>query len=65
MKWAERTLRRVPSSAEFDLYGRVAEFPAERARERLGYHPEFPMGLGIEKSVQWLLHEGVVAGRGG
>jgi nucleoside-diphosphate-sugar epimerase len=62
MKWAERTLRRVPSSAEFDLYGRDVHFPTARAAERLGYRPAVDMAAGIDLSRQWLQHEGVVAG---
>jgi nucleoside-diphosphate-sugar epimerase len=64
MKWAERTLRTVPSPAEFDLYGRAARFPSDKARDRLGYRPAVAMDRGIALSVAWLRHEGVVTGRG-
>jgi nucleoside-diphosphate-sugar epimerase len=63
MKWTERALRRVPSAAEFDLYGRVAHFPNAKAEERLGYRPLVDMRRGIELSALWLAHEGIVEPR--
>jgi nucleoside-diphosphate-sugar epimerase len=65
MKWTERTLRRVPSSAEFDLYGRDAHFPTTKAAELLAYRPAVDMTRGVELSRLWLQHEGVVEARGG
>ena len=60
MKWVRSTLQRVPSQAEYDLYGRKVVFPTDRAREDLGYRPLVPMTEGVAASVQWLRHEGVV-----
>jgi nucleoside-diphosphate-sugar epimerase len=60
MKRVELILRKVPSSAEFDLYGRDAEFPYRKAKEELGYGPAVDMARGIELSTCWLRHEGVV-----
>lgn len=59
MKKTEQILRKVPSSAEFDLYGRNAEFPTVRARDDLGYTPAVDMARGIELSTLWLSHEGI------
>lgn len=63
MKWVQSTLRKVPSQAEYDLYGRQVAFPTERARDELGYRPLVPMAEGVSTSVQWLRHEGVVRSR--
>ncbi len=64
MKWLQGSLQRVPSPAEYDLYGRVVDFSTEKARRDLGYDPAFDMERGVEESIQWLLHEGVVETRG-
>jgi len=63
MKWLQGLLQRVPSPAEYDLYGRVVDFPTERARSDLGYEPRIGMTDGVASSVEWLLHEGVVVPR--
>jgi len=60
MKGLQGALARVPSPAEYELYGRRAWFPSDRARSELGYEPDTPMQTGVALSVQWLLHEGVV-----
>lgn len=60
MKWVESTLRRTPSFQEFDLYGRVAHFPAGKAEKQLGYRPVVPVDDGVHLSAQWLAHVGVV-----
>lgn len=60
MKWTEGMLRRVASSAELDLYGRVADFPVEKVRQALGYDPVVAMDRGVAMSAHWLEHEGVV-----
>ena len=60
MKWLQGALQKVPSPGEYDLYGRVADFPTERAEADFGYRPAFDMARGVDLSVRWLLHEGVV-----
>jgi nucleoside-diphosphate-sugar epimerase len=60
MKGLQNALARVPSPAEYDLYGRVVEFPTDRAEKDFGYVPRIDMARGIASSVQWLIHEGVV-----
>ena len=64
MKWTESMLRKVPSSAEFDLYSRQASFPADKAGRLLGYHPAVSMEQGVRTSARWLSHHGVVAPSG-
>lgn len=63
MKRMEAILRRVPSSAEYDLYGRSVDFPTDRARSELGYVPSVPLAEGVRLSAAWLRHEGVVRDR--
>lgn len=60
MKWLQQALLRVPSPAEYDLYGRVVDFSTERAEADFGYRPRIDMRRGIESSARWLIHEGVV-----
>ena len=60
MKGLQNALARVPSPAEYDLYGREVDIPTDRAARDLGYAPRVDMAEGIRTSVQWLLHEGVV-----
>lgn len=59
MKGVQGALLSVPSTAEYDLYGRVVHFPIDRARAELGYDPKIDMAKGVELSAQWLAHEGV------
>ncbi len=59
MKGVQGALLSVPSTAEYDLYGRVVHFPIDRARADLGYEPKVDMHRGVELSVAWLEHEGV------
>jgi nucleoside-diphosphate-sugar epimerase len=63
MKWTQSTLRKVPSPAEYDLYGRTVDVSGKRAEDGLGYRPQFGMKRGVELSAEWLLHEGVVRAR--
>lgn len=57
IKSVQNRLQRVPSPAEYDLYGRVVSFDASRAREELGYQPRVTAERGIAHSAAWLLHE--------
>lgn len=58
MKGVQGSLQRVPSPAEYDLYGRVVEFPTRRAELELGYVPQVGMAEGVARSAAWLRHEG-------
>lgn len=64
MKGVERSLRKMPSGAEFDLYGRRAHFPWIKARALLGYEPVVPLDHGVHMSALWLRHHGQVEPRG-
>ena len=56
MKGVQSTLRKVPSGAEYDLYGRVVDFPTDRARADLGFEPAVDMENGIDLSAAWIEH---------
>jgi nucleoside-diphosphate-sugar epimerase len=58
MKGAEAAIRQSPTQGEFLLYGRVADFPTDKAAAHLGYRPRFSMADGIDLSVRWLRHHG-------
>lgn len=60
MKWLQGSLQKVPSPAEYDLYGRVVDFAGEKAARELGYTPRVDMAGGVASSAAWLRHEGVV-----
>ena len=60
MKGVEKVLRSVPSPAEYDLYGRVVDFPTNEAERVLGYRPRVGLDEGVRLSAAWLMHEGVV-----
>lgn len=60
MKKVEATLKTSPSSDELDLYERKAFYPNDKAREMLGFTPRFGMERGLDRSVAWLEHHGVL-----
>ncbi|HEV8380330.1 MAG TPA: NAD-dependent epimerase/dehydratase family protein [Gemmatimonadales bacterium] len=64
MRRAESLIRSVPSSDEFDLYGRTAFYVTGKAQRMLGYEPKFTMAQGIALSVAWLRHEGYLRNGG-
>lgn len=57
IKSVEGLLRSVPAPAEYDLYGRVVDFPTHRAHTELGYCPSIDAQSGVRQSVAWLRHE--------
>lgn len=60
MKGVEATLKSTPTPNQLDLYERKAFYPIDKARDLLGYEPRFGMGLGVQRSVEWLRHHGVL-----
>jgi nucleoside-diphosphate-sugar epimerase len=57
IKGVQTRLQRVPSPAEYDLYGRQVLFTSRRAETELGYRPEVGPAEGIGSSAVWLLGE--------
>lgn len=63
MQFAERTIKKTPTSGEFDLLTRAATFSTEKAQRLLDYAPRVDMQAGIASSVAWLEHHGYVQSR--
>ena len=63
MRATERRLKTAPSRAEMALFGRNARFPADKAREVLGFVPAISTDEGTRLSAAWLRHEGFLLGR--
>ena len=63
MKGAEGAIKQSPTAGEFRLYSLTSTYPADKARELLGYAPAFSMSEGIDLSVRWLAHNGYVKNR--
>lgn len=61
MKSVEGAIRRAPTTAEFDLYGKELSVSTEKASRLLGYQPGFDLGRGVERSAAWLKHHGYAA----
>lgn len=57
IKSVQTRLQRVPSPAEYDLYGRQVRFSSDRASAELGYRALVTSESGIAQSAAWLLHE--------
>ena len=60
MLFAESTIKKTPTTSEFDLLRKRASFSTRKAAERLGYEPRIDMTAGIEYCVGWLRHHGYV-----
>jgi len=58
MLFAENTIKKTPTTGEFDLLTRRASFPTGKAAERLGFEPRIDMATGIGYSVAWLRQHG-------
>jgi len=58
MLFAESTIKKTPTTGEFDLLTKQASFSTQKAAEQLGYEPRVDMAAGIEYSVAWLRHHG-------
>jgi len=58
MLFAERAIKKTPTTSEFGLLTKRASFPTKKAEERLGWIPQIDMGRGIAYSVAWLEHHG-------
>lgn len=64
MKSFEKSIRTTPSLAELSLYNRDALYLTTKAQDMLGYGPRFDVDSGLEMTVRWLNHLGLVDQRG-
>jgi nucleoside-diphosphate-sugar epimerase len=58
IKQTENTLKTTPTSSELELFQRQATYDISRARNVLGYEPEYGAEKGIDVSTKWLAHHG-------
>jgi nucleoside-diphosphate-sugar epimerase len=61
MRRAEESIKNTPSPAELRLYGRRARYLTTKASERLGYAPRWDLDAGLQMTVRWLIHEGLLS----
>lgn len=68
--WASQIMKRIkgeldctPSGGELtDLYAREVVYRDQKARDLLGYEPEYDLESGIRNSVRWLQHSELAEG---
>lgn len=60
MQHVEKTIRTTPTFEELSLYNRDAFCLASKAQEMLGYSPKFDVDTGLQMSVRWLDHLGLL-----
>lgn len=64
MKRAQYSMKTTANTRDLDrLYSRKAYFDMTKAKEKLGYQPQFDMETGLQLSVEWLEHHGWIASR--
>jgi nucleoside-diphosphate-sugar epimerase len=60
MQLAEKSIKTTPSFTDLGLYNRNAVYLTSKARDMLGYRPRFDVDAGLQMSVSWLNHLGLV-----
>jgi nucleoside-diphosphate-sugar epimerase len=60
MKQAEKTIRATPTLSELSLYNRDAFYLTSKAQDMLGYNPKFDIDTGLQMTVSWLDHLGLL-----
>lgn len=60
MQYVERKLTTTSTGKELQLYERTAHYRTEKARSVLGYQPAFDMERGLDRSVAWIRHHGIL-----
>lgn len=60
MQFAEKSIKTTANSAELNLYSRNAVYATSKAQEILGYNPRFNVDAGLQMSVSWLNHLGLI-----
>jgi len=56
----EKVIKTTARPVELDLFNRRAHYVSTKARELLGYNPRFDVNRGMELTVRWLHHIGLV-----
>jgi nucleoside-diphosphate-sugar epimerase len=60
MQYVERSIKTTPTSEQLALYNRKARYISLKAQELLSYDPKFDVNTGLDLSVRWLHHLGLV-----
>jgi nucleoside-diphosphate-sugar epimerase len=60
MQYVDKSIRATPRLADLSLYNRDALYLTTKARDILGYKPRFDVDAGLEMTVRWLEHVGLV-----
>jgi nucleoside-diphosphate-sugar epimerase len=60
MRKTKKTVQTTPSLAELKLYSRNALYVTSKARDTLGYNPKFDINTGLQMTVSWLNHHGLL-----
>ena len=60
MQLAEKSIKTTASFSELSLYSRDAVYVTSKAQEMLGYNPRFDVVAGLQMSVSWLNHLGLI-----
>jgi nucleoside-diphosphate-sugar epimerase len=60
MQFAEKSIKTTSTFSDLGLYNRKAVYLASKAQQMLDYHPKFDVDAGLDMSVRWLNHLGLV-----
>ena len=60
MQFVEKSIKTTASLSELDSYNRRGIILSSKARDMLDYNPRFDVDTGIQLSVSWLRHLGIV-----
>lgn len=61
MRFAETTIKTTASSTDLSLYNRKAIYLTSKAEKMLGYDPKLDVDAGLQMTVAWLKHLGLVS----
>lgn len=61
MKALEHRVRMVPTTGEYEMYGKEVRYSTEKIREKLNWSPAVDVTDGVTLSARWLQHHGVGA----
>jgi nucleoside-diphosphate-sugar epimerase len=60
MQWFEKSIKTTPRPVELSLFNRDATYLTTKAQNVLGYKPRFDVHSGLEMTVHWLIHSGLM-----
>jgi nucleoside-diphosphate-sugar epimerase len=60
LRSVEKYIKTVPRLADLDLYGRDAIYVSTKAKDILGFTPNYSIEFGLELTARWLKHIGLL-----